>query len=168
MTRNIAADIGIIDPKAEVAVKAQPPTSFVLRLLWRGVKKAHEKKLLKYMAKKSTAKDYLLLFRGGANPEDLSPEQMKQVMNNWFSWIGQLRKRGQYKLGSPLEDGGKLLSGKKGQKVRAFTESEEAVGGYLIIQASSLAQAAKIAKGCPIFDNGGTVEVRPIHNMPGM
>ena len=117
------------------------------------------------MAKKS-ANDYLLLFRGGANPEDMSPEQMKASMNNWMSWMKGLKKRKQLTLGHPLQDAGKLLSGAKGKNVSAFRDTPESVGGYLLIKAPNLAQAAKIAKGCPIFNNGGTVELRPIQPMP--
>ena len=31
-----------------------------------------------------------------------------------------------------------------------------------LIEAADLAQATKLAEGCPIFDIGGTVEVRPV------
>ena len=31
---------------------------------------------------KKKANDYLLLFRGGANPEDMSPDQMKITESN--------------------------------------------------------------------------------------
>ena len=120
------------------------------------------------MANKSTHKDFLFLFRGGADPKDLTREQMQEVMSNWFVWMGQLKKQKQLKLGHPLDDGGRTLSGKKGRKVKPFREDKGAVGGYLLIQARNLAQAASIAKGCPILNNGGTVEVRPIMPMPGL
>ena len=119
------------------------------------------------MAKK-TANDYLLLFRGGANPEDMSPEQMKATMINWMTWMKGLKKNKQLTLGHPLQDGGKLLSGQKGKTVATFADSPEAVGGYLLIKAKTMAEATKIAKGCPIFNNGGTVELRPIQQMAGI
>ena len=53
------------------------------------------------MATKST-NDYLLLFRGGANPEDMTPEQMKATMNNWMTWMKGLKKNKQLTLGHPL------------------------------------------------------------------
>ena len=118
--------------------------------------------------KKKPANDYLLLFRGGANPEDMSPEQMKATMNNWMTWMKGLRKRKQMTAGQPLEDGGKLLSGAKGRKVVPLRDPPDLIGGYLIIKAKNLAEAAKIAKGCPIFNNGGSVELRSIEKMPGM
>jgi len=118
------------------------------------------------MAKK-TANDYLLLFRGGANPEDMTPDQMKTTMNNWMSWMKGLKKSKQLTVGNPLQDGGKVLSGPKGKNVAQFCDTPDSIGGYLLIKAKSAAEATKIAKGCPIFNNGGTVELRPIHQMPG-
>ena len=106
-----------------------------------------------------------MLFR---SPKDLTREQMQEVMSNWFVWMGQLKKQKHHKLGHPLEDGGRTLSGKKGKNVRLFREDADAVGGYLLIQAKNLAQAVSIAKDCPILNNGGTVEVRPIMAMPDM
>ncbi len=119
------------------------------------------------MAQQSTQNDYLFLFRGGASPEDLSPEQMQQLMNKWFAWIGQMKSLGQYKAGEPLHDEGMVLSGKNGKVVTdgPFVESKETVGGYIIVHAGDMAEAVEIAKGCPIFDNNGTVEVRPIQHM---
>jgi hypothetical protein len=36
------------------------------------------------------------------------------------------------------------------------------MGGYFMVSASNLAEATELAKGCPVLQNGGTVEVRPI------
>ena len=117
------------------------------------------------MTKKITMKDYLLLFRGGANPADMTPEQMKTTMNNWMTWMSELKKRKQLTLGHPLGDGGKVLSGAKGKNVKVFKDDKDAIGGFLLIKATSLADATKIAKGCPIFNNGGTVELRLVERM---
>ena len=120
------------------------------------------------MTQTSTKNDYLFLFRGGVSPKDLSPEQMQQLMNKWFAWIGQMKSRGQYKAGDPLHDEGKVLSGKNGKTVTdgPFVESKETVGGYIIVEAQDMAAAVEIAKGCPIFENNGNVEVRPVQHMP--
>jgi hypothetical protein len=119
------------------------------------------------MARKTALKDFMLLFRGGADPRFLSKAEMQAIMDKWHAWIGQLRKEGRFERGEPLADGGKVLSGKRGQHVAAFMETDEAVGGYCLIKARSLAEATRIARGCPILDNNGTVEVRPIRVIPG-
>ena len=109
--------------------------------------------------------EYLLLFRGGANPEDMTPEQMQATMHNWMTWMKGLKKVKQLTLGHPLQDGGKSLSGPKGKNVATLNDTPESIGGFMLIKAKGLVDATKIAKGCPIFNNGGTVELRPIQPM---
>ncbi len=109
-------------------------------------------------------KDFLFLFRGGSAPA--SPEEGQKRMHRWTSWIEGLAKAGKTKGGFPLETGGKYLSGpNKLVTDGPYAESKEVVGGYLIVTANDLAGAAELAKGCPIFGEGGSVEVRPIMPM---
>jgi len=46
-----------------------------------------------------------------------------------------------------------------------FAEAKDIIGGYTIVQAQDLTQAVELTAGCPIFDLGGAVEVRPILQM---
>jgi len=39
------------------------------------------------------------------------------------------------------------------------------VGGFTLIQADTLGRAAELARGCPILEVGGSVEVRPVMKM---
>ena len=108
--------------------------------------------------------EFIYLFRGGM-PES-SPEQMQQQMQKWRVWIEELGKKGNYKAGDPLDRGGKVVSGK--QKVVTdgpYAEAKDVVGGYLMVVAETLATAAELAKSCPIFETGGSVEVRPVMKM---
>ncbi len=106
-------------------------------------------------------KDFLYLFRGGN--AGTSPEDRQRSMERWKAWIEQLAKTGKYKGGFPLETGGKVVSGaNKLVTDGPFPESKEVVGGYLLITAKDLAEAVEFSKGCPIFGEGGAVEVRPI------
>ena len=120
------------------------------------------------MKKKTTSKTYLLLFRGGADPADMTPEEMKTTMNNWMSWMSPLKKNKQLALGHPLEDGGTILSGMKGKQAAAFEDDQNTVSGFMVIHAKNRADATRIAKGCPIFNHGGTVELRQAAEMPEM
>ena len=36
------------------------------------------------------------------------------------------------------------------------------MGGYTLVEAKDIQEAAELAQGCPIFEKGGIVEVRPI------
>jgi hypothetical protein len=109
--------------------------------------------------------DFIYLFRGG-KPSQGSPAQMQQEMQKWRVWMDELGKKGHFKGGEPLDGTGKVVSGK--QKVITdgpYAEAKDLVGGYLVVAAENLADAAELAKGCPIFENNGTVEVRPVMKM---
>ena len=112
---------------------------------------------------------FMLLLRGGISHRDLSPEQFQHHIERYMSWIDKLRRDGHFVAGEPLDESGKVLSGKDGNIITdgPFAESKEEVGGYFIIRASDLEAAVELAKGCPIFANNGTVEVRPIQSVPG-
>lgn len=111
--------------------------------------------------------DYMYLFRGGsAAMAKMSPEQLQHNMQKWMKWIEELSKEGIFKAGEPLEMQGKVIRGKKQDVTDGpYAESKDLVGGYLIVKAPSLSKAAEIAKGCPIFENDGSVEIREIRPM---
>jgi hypothetical protein len=114
---------------------------------------------------------FLFVYRNTAQAEQArmhaSPAEMQKVMQNWVAWMKELGEKGYLKdIGNPLEPGGKVVKGKqKSITDGPYTESKDIVGGYTLIEAKDLAQAAELAKGCPIFDAGGMVEVRPIQKM---
>jgi hypothetical protein len=97
----------------------------------------------------------------------MSPEQMQQRMQKWMAWMKDLGAKGQLKdQGNPLEDGGKVVKGKaKTVTDGPYAETKDVIGGYTLVEAKDLAEAAEISKGCPIFDIDGVVEVRPIMQM---
>ena len=107
--------------------------------------------------------DYLFLFKGGTPSEsDLTPEEMQQHMEKWFTWISALREKGIYKGGEPLEKEGHVVQPDKTITDGPFTESKELIGGFVIIEAESLEEASGLAKDCPVLDLDGRVEVRPV------
>jgi hypothetical protein len=106
-------------------------------------------------------RNFMFLFRGGETPT--SPEGMQAQMQKWMNWIQKLRDEGKYVAGDPLEGKGKVLrSPNKVITDGPFAEGKELVGGYFLVHAESLDAAAAMAKDCPIFETGGSVEVRPI------
>ena len=106
--------------------------------------------------------EFAYLFRGRqASP---SPEQQQKQMEKWMAWFKELGAKGHLKdPGHPLEPTGKVIGGdRKIVKDGPFAETKDVVGGYILVEAKDLAQAAEISKGCPILEVGGSVEVRPI------
>jgi len=109
--------------------------------------------------------EYLFLYRGGSRPD--SPAEGDRVMQKWVSWMQDLETKGHLKdRGQPLEGEGKVVRGKQRSVTDGpYAESKDIVGGYTLIEAKDLAQAAELAGGCPIFDRDGLVEVRPVMKM---
>jgi len=107
--------------------------------------------------------EFLYLYRSGQrwNP---SAEESEQVMQRWMAWFKELTASGNLKDGGqPLEADGKVVRD-KGNTVTdgPFAEAKDLVGGYTLIEAPNLERAAELAKGCPILQRDGIVEIRPI------
>jgi hypothetical protein len=109
--------------------------------------------------------EFLYVYRGGhRDRRQQSAEEMQQVMQKWMIWMQGLAEKGHLKdRGQPLEPEGKLVTS---QSVTDGPYAEkDLVGGYSLIEAKDLAQAAQLTQGCPILERGGAVEVRPIMKM---
>ena len=65
----------------------------------------------------------------------------------------------------PLERTGKLVSGKSKTVTDGPFAEKDMVGGYTLIEAKDIAHATELSMGCPIFEHGGQVEVRPVQQM---
>ena len=104
----------------------------------------------------------MLIFIGG-DPSHLSPEAQQAHMGKWFAWVEQLRNEKRDVGGEALLPGGKTVKGtKKTVTDGPFAESKEVVGGYFVLECKNLDEAVQIAKDCPDYDLGGTVEVREV------
>jgi hypothetical protein len=110
-------------------------------------------------------KDFLYLYHNGSTK--LSPEQMQKQMQRWMTWLKALGDQGHMKdIGHPLESTGRVVKGKPGAVTDGpYAETKDVIGGYSLVAAKDIEQAASLSKGCPIFEAGGYVEVRPIQAM---
>jgi hypothetical protein len=94
-----------------------------------------------------------------------TPELAQKSMQAWLGWMRELETKGHIKNpGQPLEVTGAVVRGsKKVVTDGPFVEAKDLVLGYTVIQARDLAEAAELAKGCPILAGpSGTVEIRPV------
>jgi len=116
------------------------------------------------MSAQTTKSEYMLLFRGNDWQKGLSPEEMQTIAGQWKAWFDRLTAQGKAVAGNPLENAGKIVSGKNGSVIAdgPFAESKEAIGGYFLLQVRSLDEAVAIAKECPGLAYGAVVEVRPV------
>lgn len=108
--------------------------------------------------------EFTFLYRG--RNTSASPEQMQKTMAKWIAWFKQLESAGALKhMGNPLEDTGKVVKSQKVVVDGPYAEAKDVIGGYSVVEAKDLDQAAELAKGCPILEVGGSVEVRQIQRM---
>ncbi|MEO7999151.1 MAG: YciI family protein [Gemmatimonadaceae bacterium] len=114
--------------------------------------------------------DFILLYRSAPASRAAAfatPEMAQQSMQRWLAWMRELEKQGHLKeSGQPLEASGLTVMGKsKAVTDGPFAEAKDLIGGYSIITAKDIAEAAELAKGCPILEGDGSVEVRPVRKM---
>ena len=107
---------------------------------------------------------YMLIFRGGAvSGDDVSPSALQAHLQRWYDWSDELAREGRRNAGSPLDGAGRTVGG-HGRVVTdgPYAESKDLVTGAMVIDAASLDDALAVARRCPTFEFGGSVEVRPV------
>ena len=110
-------------------------------------------------------KEFLLVFRRSevsADPQP-SPEQLQAMMKPWQDWMGNIAA--QNKLvdsGNRLSSDGRVVKSDTVITNGPYVEMKEAIGGYIIVRADSIDEAAELSKDCPILKMNGNVEVRTI------
>ncbi len=107
--------------------------------------------------------EFLLVFRRDNTTKETqpSPEQMQAAIKPWQDWIGGIAA--QNKLASPPKRwsaDGRVVKQNNIITDGPYVEIKEAIGGLLFIKANDFEEAVEIAKGCPILQWGGNVEVR--------
>jgi hypothetical protein len=108
----------------------------------------------------------MLIFRGGAvSRDDVSPSVLQSHLEKWYSWADELTRQDRRNVGTPLENGGKAVRGHERIVTDGpYAESKDLVTGAMIIDAASLDDALEVARRCPTYEFGGSVEVRPVQD----
>jgi hypothetical protein len=115
-------------------------------------------------------KEFVMIFRSEPAQEgQASPAEMQAMITAWQNWMGGMAAQGQLaSSGNRLGFDGKSV--KPGNIVTngPYAEIKEMVGGFIIVRAASIDEAAELAKGCPMIIGGvGSVEVRDVIPMNG-
>jgi hypothetical protein len=113
---------------------------------------------------------YMLLIYD--NEQDLaafSKEEMQKLYGDYLKFTGEIKASGHYVAGDPLQPVHtattvRLRSGKVCMVDGPFAETREQLGGYYIVEAKDLDEAAKIAARIPSA-RIGCIEVRPIQEL---
>jgi hypothetical protein len=112
--------------------------------------------------------DYLIVFQGGKQDwTKRTAEEIRAAMEQWGQWFKELEAKGVLRNpGSALAPGGAVIkaNGKGFVTDTTMAEVKELIGGFSVIRADSLDEAAKIAEGAPFLRNNpdGRIQVRPV------
>jgi hypothetical protein len=101
---------------------------------------------------------FLFVYHGGSVPS--TPAEQARVMDQWGKWFGG--------MGAAVVDGGNPVGKSStvlGNGSVVANGGANPASGYSVVQAASLDAALAMAKGCPILQGGGSVEVAPIIDM---
>lgn len=107
---------------------------------------------------------FIFIFRGGnTHISTANSQAAMDVIQTWNNWMQGLAENGVLAGGDALQLSGKHVNGsKKIVSDGTYGEGNEMVGGYLIVNANDIDDAVELSKGCPILNEDGSVEVRPI------
>ena len=96
--------------------------------------------------------NYVFAYSGG-NGVEADQAARDAQMAKWGQWMGE--------LGSAIVDAGAPTGAAKTVSTGGSVSDGGSRGlrGYSIVSADSLDSAADLAKGCPILEYGGTVDV---------
>lgn len=95
--------------------------------------------------------NYLFAYSGGSMAE--TDEERQAVMAAWGAWFGE--------LGSAIVDPGNPFAGSASVSDGGSVGDGAGSGltGYSVMKADSLPAATELAKGCPVLNRGGSVDV---------
>jgi hypothetical protein len=101
---------------------------------------------------------YLFIYHGGKHPE--TEEEVAAVMDAWGNWLGS--------MGSAVIDGGNPVG--KSSTVNpdgsvADNGGANPASGYGMFEATDVEDAIAKARGCPILEGGGSVELAEVIDM---
>jgi hypothetical protein len=109
-------------------------------------------------------KQYLCLLRGGdAQFKKFTKQQNQEHMGHWGAYMGGLGAA--YGGGAPIGTTGRMVKD-WGKDTKSTPYGAGApVNGYMVINAADYKEAVKLVKSCPIFEIGGSIEIREIQAM---
>jgi hypothetical protein len=116
---------------------------------------------------------YMLLIYGDApEPGSMTPEEEEASMQEWFAYTTEMAEAGVMLGGDPLQlsDTATCVQVRDGQTLTTdgpFAETKEALGGYYIMEVPDVDAAVAWGAKCP-GARFGTIELRPIQELPGM
>jgi hypothetical protein len=112
----------------------------------------------------------LLLHQTPGRYNNLSPDEIQNIIAKYVAWREGLAARNKLRGGGKLtDDGGRQLRTQGGKHTVTdgpYSEAQEVLGGFFMIDATNYDEALSIAETCPHLDGRQWIEIRqvdPVH-----
>ena len=93
-------------------------------------------------------------------------EALKINGQHWGNFIGGPAQSGKLVTGfRPANEGKTITGAAKIAKDGVYDMGKDVVSSIFVIKAANMDEAAAIAQKCPIYEMGGSVEIRAVINM---
>jgi hypothetical protein len=107
-----------------------------------------------------------LIYENEKSWETMPPAQSEAIMNEYFTFSGDIRNNGKYVAGEALQPTAtattvRVRNGKVSTTDGPFAETKEQLGGFYLIEAKDLNDAIQVAAKIPSA-RLGAIEVRPV------
>lgn len=107
--------------------------------------------------------DFVLIFRREYNTKESQPseQEMQTYLKHWQDWF--LSLAAQDLLVRPIQrwdTQGVVVTQDKLATDGPYSKANQSIGGLIVIKAEDYSHAREIARGCPVLELGGTVEIR--------
>ena len=96
---------------------------------------------------------FVFVYHGGSGKMPETKEEQDAAMAAWTDWFGA--------MGEAVVDGGNPVGMSKTVSAEGVADDggPNPVMGYSLVQADDMNSAVEMARGCPIIEDGGSVEV---------
>ena len=113
----------------------------------------------------------LLMVRDEERWNALGAQERVKAYEEALQYSDELRARGVYEVGSPLEPSStattvRLVQGRLVTTDGPFAETKEQLGGYSIVNVKDLDEALAVVRRHPLLRAGHCIEVRPMRTGP--
>ena len=107
-------------------------------------------------------KKFVFVYYGKVKADDISKEDMEKVMKKWMAWFGTFKDK-MVDGGNPFAPGAQSVTKDGAEEIPADMWPAK---GYTIINAADMAEATKVASGCPALEDDPDGAVRVYEAMP--
>jgi hypothetical protein len=115
--------------------------------------------------KETPKPQFILIIRSKTDYSNISKDVIKTNITHWQAYMGNLAQAGKIVSGYRPGADGVTIGADKNTNNSPYRANSEIVSSFLVINAANMDEAKSIAQKCPVFELGGSIEVRPVINV---